>query len=1057
MSVAILHLSDSHFSDENSGVLQRPRLIAATMRPLLSASEKVFVIFTGDITNSGEKSEFDLARSFILTLVEEIKKESDLDVEVIVVPGNHDGRFKHSTTTRKGLIQLLRSSNSIQIDDDAIDTCTRPLENYYAFEESLAASGKKFGDKLWKEYRYDFGEKSIRFSAINPSWVSTVPEGEAIFPVDRYSSIVDESASISVLLMHHPLNWYAQSSYHSLREMARSAYQVVMSGHEHTRSTTTVTDSELRSTLFFEAPALEKGPSSAFSVLFLNLDEETISQEVFCWDGALYSPSGNGPTWTESQPIPKRRPKNGLHLTDRMKLQLEALDASFSHPEQEVIKLSDVYVPPDMHDLSSDAEDLETISTSILYQLKDEHARTLIYGDEQFGKSSLLKHLYSEFTSIGLKPLMFDAKDAVGNEDGFRRVVNRLVGEQYGEDAISRYAQVIQSEKVALVDNLDDVGSRGDVIARVLRNIESQFGRVIVSAGERYEVTIMASTEAVKATSEYSTFRMLGFGFKLRHDLIRRWYQIGGMVSEPDYQRRVHAAEQAVNGVLSKGLVPMTAFNTLVLLQTIEVSERGALANAGTAQYYEYMFRHSLTQAKIRAEEIDEIESYLVYLAWEFFSKKSKVISADDFMRFNAWFSDAMHPTNPVHRLDLLLRTKILVDRCGGYAFAYSYLEYFFSAKYLAIHSEQEDVKVLIRKMCRHLYLRENANTVLFLTHHMHSDWVIQEVAGLLSEILSDLCIFRLESDADILNTWVTEKAKLVVDATNVEKNSRDVRESEDKAAKRPDALPDREVSSIRELDQISQLNLLFKTSEILGQVLKGRYGSIPKKFKIDLMAKLFDAPLRGISFFLSFINAAPEAFLLGVSGRLRENLPAISPERADRIAKRYVFNVIGAVADSFLSRQGEIIGSPKLVEVVDSLAADKDNLSYRVVAISSKLSYPGGAHADEIKDLAELMERNYFGYKLLQGVVARHLYMFSLSSAERSRLGSAVGIDVQSQRGIELKSHATKKLPAQGAKPVHAKSLLSRLQESFFLRNKASIESVTSRYAKKGEKDSGE
>ena len=51
------------------------------------------------------------------------------------------------------------------------------------------------------------------------------------------------------------------------------------------------------------------------------------------------------------------------------------------------------------------------------------------------------------------------------------------------------------------------------------------------------------------------------------------------------------------------------------------------------------------------------------------------------------------------------------------------------------------------------------------------------------------------------------------------------MREYDDKVAN--DAEPEHkaELASIKELDQLSQLNLLFKTSEILGQILKCRYG----------------------------------------------------------------------------------------------------------------------------------------------------------------------------------------------------------------------------------------
>ncbi|WP_018989211.1 metallophosphoesterase [Aromatoleum toluclasticum] len=1051
MKAILLHLSDSHIHNANSPVLSRHRQIAATLRPILADVGAIFIVYTGDITQSGEAEEFRLARTFVDELRADLRKDFLGQIEILVTPGNHDGTFKQSKSTRTHLVKSLRSETGPSIDDDVIDVCTEPLAHYYQFEGGLGTTGMCCGDKLWKDYRYTFGEKTLRFSAINPSWVATVPEGEAVFPVERYKAIQEDTANINILMMHHPLNWYAQTAYHPLREMAKANYQMVMSGHEHNLTTSLVSDLEKRSSLFFEAAALDENGSSGYAVILIDIDKETVAPESFAWDGECYRPPKAFANWGNTQPIPKRRPKNGFHLTDRAKSWLEALDASFLHPEREVIQLSDVFVSPDLTEFESEKDEQDVVNASVFLQLKEEHRRVLIYGDEQFGKTCLLKHLYAQFLCQGLKPLLFDAKDAIDGAEHFRRHVDRLVADQYGDESVHKYAQVPFEEKVALVDNLDEVGSRGDVLARVLRNIEGQFGRVITTAGERYEVSVISSTEAAKATTEYKDFRMLGFGYKLRHDLIRRWYEIGSPRGEVELQEKVHSAERAINSVLSKGLVPMTAFNTLVLLQTIEVNERGSLANAGTAQYYEYMFRHSLTLARVKADEIDEIQSYLVYLAWEYFQSKEKVLSAADLMRFNQWFSDEMHPTDPIERLRLLERTKILVARNGGYAFAYSYLEYFFVAKYLAIHSEKVEIRDLIKHLCAHLYLRENANVVLFLTHHIQSDWVIQEIADLLTSILGDIPILRLEDDAELLNTWVSNKAKIVVDATNVVENNREARKTEDKAAELPEPMLDKEVSSIQELDQVTQLNLLFKTSEILGQVIKGRYGSIPKDVKTDLVKRLFDAPLRGVNYFISVINSAPDAVLMEITDRLKKNWPSVPAERADKIAKRFIFNVLGAVADSFVSRQGEIIGSPKLSAIIDQVARAEGSLAYQIVKASSKLSYPGNPPSEEIKALAESMDRNYFGYKLLQGQVARHLYMFHMPHAEKVRLAAAAGIDLETQRGIELKSHATKKLPGQQSKPVHAQSLLKRLQGSFLMRNKAVVEAMEERYAKKG------
>lgn len=252
MQAIILHLSDSHVQSAASAILSRSTLIAATLRPILSSANAIFIVFTGDLTQSGDADEFKLVHAFLDALRDTLAKEFDGPIEMLVTPGNHDGHFKKSKTTRLHLVQSLRSGTGPAIDADVIDTCVEPLDHYYQFEAQLGTTGMSYSDKLWKEYRYTFGDTTLRFSSINPSWVSTVPEGEALFPVEHYSDMHENAASVNILMMHHPLNWYAQTAYHPLREMAKTNYQLVLSGHEHTSAANIVTDFEKRS----ESPRL---------------------------------------------------------------------------------------------------------------------------------------------------------------------------------------------------------------------------------------------------------------------------------------------------------------------------------------------------------------------------------------------------------------------------------------------------------------------------------------------------------------------------------------------------------------------------------------------------------------------------------------------------------------------------------------------------------------------------------------------------------------------------------------------------------------------------------
>lgn len=1057
MKLLLLHLSDIHIKNNTNPALDRYKEIGSTLFAVIPEVSALFIVITGDIAYSGNKEEYTYATNFINNLISYIKETSEIPVQVVMVPGNHDGDFKNGGKVRKTVIEKVREIGESYIDDEVIAQCTAPQSNYFEFERQFTNSNLTHDDPLWKEYRFNLKDKTIAFSAINASWMSQVPEeqGKLIFPVKRYAALHNQEASVRIFLLHHPLNWYAQDSYHPLRDLCRSYFQIVMTGHEHVTSTNITIDSSRNQTVNLEAGALvaDNGTTSNFSVITIDLEKNRFAKEAFSWDGSMYLPANGAAIWDTYMPLPESHP-NSFQISDQMIDRIESLGAAFSHPNldsnHDSVRLSDVFIYPDLMEINSDDDQSENVNSDILFKQLESLDKVLIFGDDQFGKSSLLFHLFQQHHNAGFVPILLNAHElGSATEEQFARIIQRNVINQYGEDSFNKYSQTDNKKKIVLVDNIDKLGVRGDVLARVVNYLNKHFKYIVLTAGDRFDVTILSSTDASQALKPFKSFRLLGFGYKLRNELIRRWYQVGSDLTLDELQEKVHNAEQVINSILGKGLVPMTAFNVLVLLQTIEINQKGTLANAGLAQYYEFLIRRSLFDAKVKSDELDEVLNYLSHLAWHMHELKTKSIKEDELARFNLKFSEQVHNTSLINRLRILELAKILVRKDDGYYFAYSYLSYFFVAMYMAANLEDSpELKEKIIHICHHLYIKENANIILFLTHHTSSKWIVREVASVLSDLLSDTLPLNLETDTALINTWVSEKARVAIDTSDHIENQKQVRKIDDKASVYKEPEQSTELASIKELDQISQLNLLFKTSEILGQILKGRYGSLSKEVKAELLKDLFDAPLRAVNFFLDLVNSVPDALLSEISDRIQSKIPTTDKEKCDRAAKKFIFSIIGAVADSFLSRQGEIIGSPKLIDSIEEVANKNGGLTYKLVSISAQLSYPNHAPIEQIKKLAEDLENNYFGYKVLQGLAARHMYMYSLPQRERHALASAVSIDIHSQRGIEMKSEGVKKLKNTQSNINHPKNLIAKLRDSFLTNNKT-VKQTLARYDK--------
>jgi hypothetical protein len=112
--------------------------------------------------------------------------------------------------------------------------------------------------------------------------------------------------------------------------------------------------------------------------------------------------------------------------------------------------------------------------------------------------------------------------------------------------------------------------------------------------------------------------------------------------------------------------------------------------------------------------------------------------------------------------------------------------------------------------------------------------------------------------------------------------------------------------------------------------------------------------------------------------------------------------------------------------------------LTYRLLGVATRLSYPGDVPFSEIERLAKEMKGNPFGFTLLQGLVGNHLYMFPVAYDSRQKLAAAVDLDLRAQITNEVTAADQKVISSRVFKSRNAQSLLSRLTNSFLARNKA-------------------
>jgi len=134
MAVLLIQFSDIHLSSNNDPILQRIPSIKNALRDKLDYSDDILIIVPGDIANSGNQREYDLAQNFFYDFVKEIKTlKQNIKIHYFIVPGNHDCDLKdylHEDTRELAIKNVLKNPELLQKPGIIYD-CLGPQQSYF--------------------------------------------------------------------------------------------------------------------------------------------------------------------------------------------------------------------------------------------------------------------------------------------------------------------------------------------------------------------------------------------------------------------------------------------------------------------------------------------------------------------------------------------------------------------------------------------------------------------------------------------------------------------------------------------------------------------------------------------------------------------------------------------------------------------------------------------------------------------------------------------------------------------------------------------------------------
>ena len=184
-----------------------------------------------------------------------------------------------------------------------------------------------------------------------------------------------------------------------------------------------------------------------------------------------------------------------------------------------------------------------------------------------------------------------------------------------------------------------------------------------------------------------------------------------------------------MNGVMVKALVPSLPLYLLTLLQTIEAGKSADFKESALGYYYQFLITEAFYKSGVKQDKLTEMFQYCYNLAWFFHKAHKKEMLESDLRAFNEKFSSEWSTMDFSVQLTTLIDSRVLNKVGDEYSFRYPYIYYFLKGKFLSENLGDREIKTYIEHCCEHLYVRDYANTIIFLAHHSNDEFVLDSVA----------------------------------------------------------------------------------------------------------------------------------------------------------------------------------------------------------------------------------------------------------------------------------------------------------------------------------------
>ena len=689
---------------------------------------------------------------------------------------------------------------------------------------------------------------------------------------------------------------------------------------------------------------------------------------------------------------------------------LTEMEVELNNSHKDKLALEDVFVFPDLSRMNPQLrkEPCPPQSSSSFLDVSNLDKITVVYGAEQAGKTSLAKSLIKSYDQKGIIACYILANKVQNRK--FARLITGVLRDQYMNVYLDSFLNPACT-KVAIIDDFQNICLNKGGQQKFIEYMASTFDSVILIS----DLSVKMQDTQYMPLGEYTEYKIIPFGHVARIQLVQRWVSAGQDEFELDVEqsRRVDSLISHLNTIISRNLVPS---KPLYILTVLQIFESSGPSNLGLTSYgfcYQHMIMQTFIRHGIKPRQTDALHNMLSELAYAIYKSGLYSLSLSEYSFFRQqYFVKYVFSDNDM--LNTLEKIGIIINDGERVYFKYRFVYYFYCAKFLAENYNGLAIRDKVAAMCQQMYLDRNAHIIVFLTHHTKDQTLIDDI------LLNTMMRFSGVKEAtlgprDTIHFRDYEKLipQLVLEERHFEEERKKAAAAQDMAEEemaQRDSEDQKGHEHARAVDPKSlsaEISGCIRCVEIIGQILRNRYGSFSKMQLRELAEEAINASLRLLARYLSLSAQHKEEIIDQIRSIIRDDMSGEDAEVTDR-AKKIFSSMCYWLTLAVLDRIASSVGCEELNEIFQTIAdAYPKSIAMRLIHLSIKLQTQKRLPKDQVKSLYAELKDDLLGQRLLRQILLEYVYKNPVDYRDKQWISEQVGLPMRYQAGL-LTRHAS-------------------------------------------------